>query len=169
MLRILFTAQETPENVKSQFKLFEHEKGAITFQSLRKACHAMGEHLTDDQIQHMLCYQKAYCHTICSTWYGPYDGTWSQIYFLSNYYIDRRCLHEWWWTSRSRRIQPYSNQRFLQKINFRKFRNKLYFIVKLLQKIKNLINIANSDLPYYSYQVWMVQFADPTICNPKDW
>ena len=58
MLRILLSAQERPENVKSQFKLFEHEKGAITFQSLRKACHAMGEHLTDDQIRHMLCYQK---------------------------------------------------------------------------------------------------------------
>ena len=73
MLRILFSAQETPENVKSQFKLFEHEKGAITFQSLRKACHAIGEHLTDDQIQHMLCYQKAYCHTIWSIWYDPYQ------------------------------------------------------------------------------------------------
>ena len=58
MLRILLSAQERPENVKSQFKLFEHEEGAITFQSLRKACHAMGEHLTDDQIRHMLCYQK---------------------------------------------------------------------------------------------------------------
>ena len=58
MLRILLSAQERPENVKSQFKLFEHEKGAITFQSLRKACHAMGEHLTDDQIRHMPCYQK---------------------------------------------------------------------------------------------------------------
>ena len=56
LLRILFSAQETPENVKTQFKIFEHEKGAITFQSLRKACHAMGEHLSDDQIRHMLSY-----------------------------------------------------------------------------------------------------------------
>ena len=57
LLRILFSTQETPENVKTQFKIFEHEKGAITFQSLRKACHAMGEHLSDDQIRHMLSYQ----------------------------------------------------------------------------------------------------------------
>ena len=46
---------------------------------------------------------------------------------------------------------------------------KLYFIVKFLQKNKNHINNSNSDLPYHSYQVWMVQFVDLTICNPKDW
>ena len=94
MLRILFGAQETPENVKSQFKIFEHENGAITFQSLRKACHAMGEHFTDDQIKHMLCYHMLSIILSLDQW--PYDMAhiilvaFSYANLLSNNNTDRR-------------------------------------------------------------------------------